>query len=27
MAEEAKMALLLLAVGLIMIITGKIWKR
>jgi len=27
MAEEAKMALLLVAVGLIMIITGKIWKR
>jgi len=27
MAEEAKMALLLLAVGIIMIITGKIWKR
>jgi len=27
MAEEAKMALLMLVVGLLMIVTGKIWKK
>jgi len=27
MTEEAKMALLMLVVGLLMIVTGKIWKK